>query len=73
MELILVKLMDEFDADNYSPCIVELLESEHRLHAGFDASMILFHHIVQVLAGADPDRILASEIELIPHAHASQR
>ena len=31
MELILVKLVDEFDADNYSPRIVELLEAEHRL------------------------------------------
>jgi uncharacterized protein (TIGR03118 family) len=31
MELILVNLVDEFDADNYSPGIVELLEPEHRL------------------------------------------
>ena len=34
--------------------------------------MILFHHIVQILAGADPDRILPLDIELIPHAHPPQ-
>jgi hypothetical protein len=34
--------------------------------------MILFHHIVQILAGAAADRILPSEIELIPHAHPPQ-
>jgi hypothetical protein len=49
MELILV---DEFDADNYSPRLAEHPETVHRLDARFDASMILFHDIVQILAGA---------------------
>ena len=34
--------------------------------------MILLHYIIQVLTAADPDRILPSEIELIPHPHPAQ-
>src|SRR4051794_10270280 len=35
--------------------------------------MILFHDIVQVLAAANPDRVFATEVELVPHTHAMQR
>src|ERR1700759_3023009 len=34
--------------------------------------MILLNYIIQVLTAADPDRILPSEIELIPHPHSAQ-
>jgi len=35
--------------------------------------MVLFHEVVQVLAGSYLHRIGTAEVELVPHAHESQR
>ena len=73
MKLILVNLVDEFDADDYSPSIVELLESEHRSDSRFYPSVVLLHYIVQILAASDFHWVLPPVIELVVHPHSSQR
>src|SRR4051794_9831513 len=67
-----MKLLQEFNANQYASGVVELFKTEHRLHSGFDAAMILLHDIVEVLAAAYLYRVLPAEVELIPHAHPTQ-
>jgi hypothetical protein len=56
MKLPFDDLLRELDTDENPSGIGEFLEAEHRLDAGFHASMILLHDIVQVRTTTDLDR-----------------
>ena len=47
-ELLFDNLLRELNTDENPSGIEEFLEAEHRLNAGFHASMSLLHDIVQV-------------------------
>jgi hypothetical protein len=68
-----VDLLHEFNTSQDAARIVELLEAEHRLNPSLDASVILFHDVVQVLTRTDFDRVRPPEVKFIPHAHSPQR
>ena len=70
--LSLLQLLNQFDAGQYSPSISKRLEAWHGGDSEFDAAMILFHDIVQVLAGAYLYGLRTPEVEFVSHAHTSR-
>src|SRR5215831_6755335 len=72
LKLAFVDPLYQFNSPNYSTCIIEALETQHRSQTGLHPSMILFHDVVQVLTTANLDRIRSAEVKLPSHSHASQ-
>ena len=58
VELAFDDLLDQLHAGDGPPGVEETLEPKHRSHPGLDAPVVLLHNVVQVGAGADPDRRL---------------
>jgi hypothetical protein len=54
------------------PGVEEALESEHRAHAAFYPSVILFDNVVQVGTVSNLDVTVPTIIELVIHTHAAQ-
>jgi len=50
LELTLLDLLRQLDSANSDCRVVESFESQHRPNPLFDAAVVLFHEIVQVLA-----------------------
>src|SRR5690349_7625415 len=72
-ELPFDNLLQEFDPDQNPSRIVEGLETQHRLHAEFDAAVVLLHYVTQVGTTTNLHRIFPTVVEFIVHTHSAQR
>jgi hypothetical protein len=61
----------KFNSDQNPSSIVEGLEAKYRLGAGLYSSVILLHHVVQILTTADLDRIFPPVIEFVADGHSA--
>jgi hypothetical protein len=52
---MLLNLLRKLDSGDRHSSSIESLESEHGTDPLFNPAMVLFHDIVQVFAGSDPD------------------
>ena len=62
--LAFLKLLNQFDSDQYAPCVVKRLEAQHAVDTGFDPPMVLLHDVVQILRRPNLDWIRPSIVEL---------
>src|SRR6516164_1628761 len=70
LELTLLDLLRQLDSANGDGRVVESFESQHRPNPLFDSAVVLFHEIVQVLAGShlDSAREFAGLLHLLHRA-----
>ena len=62
-----MEFLHEFNPNENSPRIVERLEPEHSLYAGFDSPVVLLHYIVQVGAATNLHWVFPAEVKLVAH------
>src|SRR5450432_294865 len=65
LELPLLDLLCQLDARDRYYRVIELLESQHRPDPLLHSPMVLFHQIVQVLAGSNLDATGSSPLSFI--------